>query len=235
MAKARSHLMSTIRGSIAGITYTANGFQPLVMRNRTVPVQPVSNFRNDIKAGFASGSLLWEGLTDQQRFKWTQYAQTVSYEGPLGWYQIPARQLFIGTQALYQYYVARGLLVLAPPSLDAPTNPGAMALMDPVISDPSAPAVGIKIGITNLNGEEILYSAQLSFKQSAARNFYKGPWDPSSFQSSSVQDTQSGIIEFEGLDEDGVYFARLKAISAEGPFRIARTQIIRFIAVDGTP
>ena len=123
MARALSQIVTVIRGSIGGITFTANQWHQILLRAKTAPVQPQTNAQQFIKDGFTAASLDWKLLTDADRALWSQYSATVTYTGPLGDYTLPGRQIFMAAQSLVNYINSAGLDVIAT-DLTTPVIPG---------------------------------------------------------------------------------------------------------------
>lgn len=111
-----------------------------------------------------------------------------------------------------------GLLTFALLNVTAPTNPG----------------TGFSITFKNANGEDVYAYAVRSLKQSNARNFYKGPWNPGTFLNDSVPDGGDGDLEFTGLDEGGVYFARIRLLSQSAGRRVSNEFTVRAKAATTT-
>jgi hypothetical protein len=82
--KIKSALITQASGSIGGLTASHNrGGQ--YFRARTVPVQPVSNYREAVKGALSSLAAIWQSvLTKAQRAAWDLYAASVPLTDRLG-------------------------------------------------------------------------------------------------------------------------------------------------------
>lgn len=175
MAYALSHIFSLQRGSVGGITYFANQFHQICMRQRTSPVQPNTAYQVGVRTAFDQAEALWDALSPAARDDWQFYANSCIYPGPAGPYTVPGRQLMIGTIALAAYANA--------------INPGifSMTTLAPVISGWYNPgpitvagygglAQGIGIEVQNDTGREGIAVVDVSIGFNLTRNRYKGPW-----------------------------------------------------------
>lgn len=233
MARMLSHLFSNLLGSVGGITYFNNPFHQIVARQRTVPVQPNTDAQVRAKTSFGAAVQAWEQATPQQREDWAAYAQTVTFQGPLGPYKPTGRMLAVAQYQITSYLQNAGVVgFLGGSVMDAPVLPGLLVVTNPTIVDPVAGNTGFQIRFTNTNGENIVGYSERSFKQSDARNFYKGPWVSSTLVATVCDDTETEDLEFYGLVEDGVYFVKLRYISSPLGRRYSQEIILRAIAVD---
>lgn len=223
-----SIIASNMLGSVAGLTFLNNPFHQIVVRQRTVPVQPNTNAQVNSKAAFSAGIAAWEAATDAIRAGWNAYASTVTFVGPLGNYHPTGRMLAIAQYQVTGYLNSQISKVLTGGlSMAAPVKPGLLVFDLPVILDLAAPGTGFGIGITNENGEDVVAYAARSFQQSQARTFFKGPFDTSTLDSADIADSTGGVIEFTDLEDGGVYFARLRIISDDAPRRYSQEIILR--------
>lgn len=163
------------RGSVGGITYFANQFHQLLARARTSPVQPNTPYQTGIRSAFDGADALWLGLTPAEREAWEDYAPTVQYQGPLGPYTVPGRQLFIGTLALSTYANAIFPDVFEvstdPPVVAGRFNPG-----DVQASGYTGATQGIAISLDNPSADLAIVVTDVSLAFNVTRNRYKGPW-----------------------------------------------------------
>ena len=236
MAKATSHLMSVIRGSVGGLNYTANQFASIVMRAKSNPTNPNTGYQGYIKNGFGYASSLWkETLSDAQRTAWNAYAQTVAYEGPNGTYYLPGRQLFIAIHSLMKYLTLHGE-VFTFSNWDAPVITGNAEI---IVGSPATPAIpstcGFDINVENPGSEDIKVYAELSVPYTAQRRRFQGPFQPDTIQVIDVTAGSDDDFVFDGLNEDSVYFCRIRGILEGTPHRITPITIKRGVAIDTTP
>lgn len=225
-----SHIASNMLGSVGGITYLNNPFHQIVARQRTVPVQP--NTANQVlsKVAFSGGVQAWEQATDQERADWAAFAQTVTFQGPLGPYKPTGRMLAIAQFQIAGYLLNRGVAgFIGGNDMQAPVAPGMLIITAPVVGPPVAAGTGFSIRVTNNNGEAVVSYAERCFKQSDARYFYKGPWVSESLGAETIQDTDNGSIDFLDLIEGGVYFVRVRIVSVGVGRRYSQEIILRAI------
>jgi len=230
MARILSSPWSIIRGSIAGTTYFANQFHQIVARARTAPVQPGTNYQAMVKSAFDAASSLWETLTDDQRHAWDTYSGTCSWTGPLGSYTIPGRQMFVAVHGMKLYLMARGV-VFNNNILTAPLRTGFLNVDNvQATSGSGASTTGITVSFGNPNAETILGWAERSLGFDLSRYRYKGPWDSAALLSAQALTLTTGSLLYTALTPDLRYFARFRAISKQGPFRISAKFFVNAIA-----
>ena len=234
MAKFLSQVYTTIRGSVGGVTYTANQHAALVARARVSPVNPDSSAQNRIRMAFATASVAWDSLADSVREAWASYAATLTVPAIGGTRNPSGRETFMGTISLAWYLRSIGILG-ANPTYAAPTTAGFLTITNLQTAAPSTPGTGFSMNFYNGNGESVLGISARSFKQSPGRNFYRGPWLTNTLQDVEVADTSSGVLDFLTLDDAGVYFANLRLISLTAPFRISTMAFMREIASVTSP
>lgn len=226
-----SPLMSIARGSVAGLTFTANQFHQIVVRQKTAPVNPKTTFQEQMRVAFAAASVHWKGLVQSVRDDWSDYAKTVDYPGPLGSYVVTGRNIFMANAAMILYINARALDTLTL-STAAPTIPGVPSWSDVSTDAPSVPGTGFSIHLENISGDDMNYFITISPPQAPSRLRYKGPWDSSSAVSDTVASLAAVSIDFLTLQEGAAYFARIKGITVEAPHRSSFDIIVRRIAVE---
>jgi hypothetical protein len=229
VAKILSHMHSIIRGSVGGVTYTANSAAQIVARARTVPVNPQTNYQTSIRSAFAQGSGFWKQLTDAARAEWNAYAQTLTYQGALGPYQVPGRNVFIAMSSIVTYINNRvpGTLV---PSTVAPTVGGFLDIGDITVNPAGSGNTGFVLSVSNFTGVDIVLFAERSIGFNASRVSPPARFDASTFDVLPITAGNFGSLEFSGLTADVVYFAKCRAITDAGPYRFSTEYVVRAVA-----
>lgn len=230
MAKLRSPVWSTIRGSIAGTTYMTGTTAQIVARQRTNPVQPNTPQQSEIRSIVATLNVAWKDvLTEVQRSNWNLYASTCVFQGPVSQYTIPGRLIFIAGLSLVKLINLRGYLVI-PETLTAPTEPG---FYNPggIEVDQGHPAgTGFRIIVNNFGSHTIAVFYNVSPAQSPGRYFYKGPWDKGLTNAFSAPFGASTNHTITGLIANKAYFVRVKSVVSDGPHAISTSYYFRVIA-----
>lgn len=229
MARMRGIHASEIRGSIGGNTFFPNQFHQIVIRQRTSPVNPNTNFQAQIRGSFSDASVEWALLTDAQRTRWNNYAATLVYPGPLGDYSLPGRQVFLSNYGTARYLDDRDL-DLGTVVSDGPVIPGFLGLSNLTVTPLAAAGTGFSVNFQNPNSEDVCVYAFRSRAFPITRNTYQGSFLSASLDSSNVLTTGSGIIDFEDLAAGAVYFVKVRAIVDDGPLRISSKYVIRAVA-----
>lgn len=230
MAKFLSQVLTIARGSVGGLTYTANQWAQLIMRARTSPVNPNTSLQTNIRSSLAGANALWVAATAQERALWSEYAETCIYSGPLGNYTITGRLMFIACLSLPMYLNARGLSNFTIDQ-DAPVKPGFYAPGAVSVGDyGGVTAAGIALDIQNETEEAGVAYIQRSFAFTVARNRFKGQFDTASAQSIVLASPGTSHFEFGDLTEDLIYFTHVRMVTGEPPFRISTEYILRHVA-----
>jgi len=229
MAKMLSIVGSVIRGSVGGITYSANQYAQIYIKSRTAPVQPDTNPQTLQKSCLAAGSLEWLGLTDTARAGWENYALTVQYQGPLGNYNLSGRSIFLAGYTLQKRAVASGL-VGATLVTTAPTTPGRISLGVVAPATYVGPGTGIGFDIGNPSDDDIDTLINVSPPQNPTRMRYKGPWDSTLTQWQTCPDATDSNWEIDDLAVGMAYFVRIRPVAHAKSPRIGIETIIRCVA-----
>lgn len=230
-----SQVYTIARGSVGGITYTANQFHGLIARARTSPVQPNTSAQTMIKSAFSFASQQWESLTDAARSLWDAYAATCLFSGPLGTYTIPGRQIFTGGLSLINYINASGLDIIT-----VDTNPpllaGRLTLGNVVAGTfitPSETGIAVNFDLPGTFDYVVLGQHSIAFNPSRQR--YKGPWLTGSGQVIDNTGPVAATMSWNGLVEDQIYFVRIRAVLENEPARYSEDYIVRCVAVANGP
>jgi hypothetical protein len=215
MAKILSQIATVIRGSIGGITFTSNGSQSIVARARVAPVNPNTAPQTDIRTGFSGANQDWEDMTQADRDGWKDYAESLVYEGPLGQYSIPGRQVWISNAAFLGYLNNRGLATITID--DTPPTVTGFSKFNMIVSeDPSAPGTGFDLQLRQQSGTDMHVLVQVSLGFNPTRERFKGPWASANTQYISLASGVTGILNFTGLVDGQAYFYRVRGVT-DGP------------------
>jgi hypothetical protein len=232
MARLLSPIASVIRGSVAGLTFAANQYHQIIVRQKTAPVNPATTNQTLIRNSFAAGATAWLDMTQTQRDGWDAWAQTVNFSGPMGDYNVPGRQNFMAIWSFIQYLTARGLYAFSP-AVTVPAKSGRPTVSSISLVDAVAPDVGFSISITNDLDEDLVCYAERSGAFTESRNNYKGPFLPETGQAVSCPASTSARIDFYDLPEDNVYFVKLRFIVEDPPHRLSIDHILRAVSKAG--
>lgn len=229
MARILSHIDAIRRGSVAGTTYFANQYHQILARARTAPVQPNTVFQQGIRDAMVWASVQWRFLTPEHRQDWDDYAQTLTYDGPLGPYQVPGRLVFISNLSLAVYGLGRE--ALPPPTVgQAPTIAGFLN-SGPYSTGPLlSPGIGFTVNITGAPDQDIFAYVQHSIGFNQTRNRFKGPWLSGSWTQLEVLAGTTTSDPFINLTDEAAYFVRIRCVSQEAPFKVSTPAILRVVA-----
>lgn len=231
MARMLSLEAAIVRGSIGGRTYLANQYHQIVIRQRTSPVNPNTSFQTMIRAAFANSSVLWNGLTDEERTAWDDYAASLVYQGPLGPYSLPGRNVFLSNITFGYYLNYRTGL---PPTLytQAPELPGFCAITDIHTDVLSAPGIGFSLNCFNSDPDPLIVAAWRSRAFGPARMRFKGPFASHTLKTITVGPDSAGLIDFEGLTDGAVYFVTVRAMALTYGYRISTDSFVRAVSAE---
>jgi hypothetical protein len=228
LAKLLSHVWSITRGSVAGITYTANQYAQIIARARTSPVQPHTDHQQEIKQLFSEGSTYWRDYDQAHRDGWDSYALTVTFPGPLGPYSVPGRQLFLAGWTRIRYCELRGAVI----SFDD-TPPEKAGLISGLILSYAplpAPGDGFRLTIENPNDEDVDALLQASAEYNPTRLRLKGPWKSDLVWAAKIIASGTATRDFAGMSVGNVRFVQVGPVVDNGPMRIGMQTSLRCVA-----
>lgn len=173
MALVRSASLTSISGSIGGMTFARNR-GGLYVRNRSGTTNPNSPRQQTVRTSLANLATQWSALTPTRQQGWIQYASVVSVTNRLGEAtKLSGQQQFLRTNI---NRLAAGLLVindaptifnlgeLSPVACTAITFPANVCSFTFNNEDPWA---------TETGGALMIFQGRA---QSTGVQFYKGPW-----------------------------------------------------------
>lgn len=229
MARMRGLLADVIRGSIGGLTFTANQFHQIVVRQRTSPVNPNTNAQAQIRGAMSNASVVYNLLSAADKQRWQDYADTIRYPNPLGPIDVPGRQVCVGNVGTVGYLLDR-FVHLGPATGEPPVLPGFVSIHNLAFAPLAGAGTGYQIEVSTAETEGIRIFALRSFAFGDARLRYKGPFLTSTITGLTLPGPGSGIIEFTGLLEDSIYFTVVRATSLQPPYRLSAQHFVRAIA-----
>lgn len=204
MAKILSHNWSSALGSVGGITYYNGPAGAIIARARTFPVQTPTNLRTDIKGAMITRAAQWNAITQIQRTAWDLFAQSKGL--------ISGRDAFLAGTVFVQYVINAGFA--APTMQDnAPDN-----LLDPgcsiTVGTPVAAGTdAVAVKVINAGSARVMAIFNISPHLNPARNFWKGPWDPSKTKAVFFASGVTTTVEFSGLIVGQKYFVRTAIVT----------------------
>jgi len=231
MARALSQIVTVIRGSVGGITFTANQWHQILLRAKTAPVQPQTSRQNNIKNGFNMSSEDWKVMSPADRALWKEYGGTVTYTGPLGDYTLPGRQIFMAGQSLVNY-INQAELDIIPPNLSPPEIPGRATFALITTGPLATPGTGFCVSISNDTAEDLEALIEISPAFNQTRNRYKGPFSSATAVAVEIPTASFLVTDFTGLVADLAYFVRVRGVVINAPARLTKITILRAVATE---
>jgi hypothetical protein len=181
MALIKSTILSSIRGSINGATFSQNR-TGAYMRNRTVPVNPNSSAQVLVRTAMQMVTNWWSNeLTEVEREAWNLYAASTPVTNRLGDTVHQSGFAFFTAIGTFRYGILDPVNVDSVGDLlldirNAPTNPG---LLPPVavntltLTGGEAQEIALTMAAPATTQPLQLY---MSLPLTAGTRFYKGPW-----------------------------------------------------------
>jgi len=213
-----SATMTQGRGSIGGVTFTANQWHQLVARARTSPVNPNTLYQAMIRSCFSGAEGLYEVELPADRSAWADYAATCKKSGPLGDYYLNGRLLYLRNMTIALYLDSRGLAltdILTTP----PVIPGWLDMQQVTVGPPVAVGTGFSVTIQNPAPESAFVYVMRSHAFNPTRERFKGPFDSTTLIGTTVASGAGVSHDFLGLTAGLRYFFFLRAISDIAPHR----------------
>lgn len=212
MAKLLSQIATVIRGSIGGITFTANASQSIVARARVSPVNPNSAAQTDIRTGFSFANQRWEDMDQAERDGWEDYADSLVWTGPTGEYSVPGRQVFLANASFLQYLNNRELATIT--VLDTPPATAGFAKFDLIQGvEIGSAGTGFDINLSQTSGVNMAVLVQVSLGFNPTRNRYKGPWAAARTEFLSLPSGVSTPVEIRDCEAGQAYFFRVRGVT----------------------
>lgn len=224
-----SHIASVARGSVGGLTYSANQFYQIICKTRTAPVQPNTQPQTRVKGAFTQASTDWLIQIPVVRDAWRDYAESLVYTGPLGDYSVSNRSVFMSNIGWMHYLASRGI-TLASSQKTAPTETGFLGIGAVTLGAPAAPGIGFNIDIDNPNTEDVQAIFYISRPFDVTRERFKGPFDSDTLTALPIETLSTANVDVGPLVNGKRYFIRLRLIVDDGPKRISTEQFYDVIA-----
>lgn len=170
MALIKSTILSAIRGSINGTTFSQNRYGAYA-RNRTVLANPNTPNQALIRASLATAAQSWKVLSDAQRLAWQTYAAATPVPNRVG------DMVHLSGIAAYNKSNTLLLFLGKGQNTAAPTSPG---LAEPVAEFSALLEDDGTVSLSDFTGGSTNAAANygfwISLPVSPGVSFYKGPW-----------------------------------------------------------
>lgn len=229
MAQLLSPIGSMIRGSVAGLTFTATRNAPIVIRRRIAPMNTFTNPRTASRGSLAAAVALWNTLTETQRGDWDNFGLTLTKTKPEGTYTLTGREAMIGITQFAHRMKQLGLISTDPSGV-APVLFG--WLPEPTYTPTTliTTGVGFRVRYQYLLGsaQDIFYC--LSEAGSPRRNYRLSRWSQATWNKLSLSGITDSHLVFTGLVEGAAYYVKFRSMTNAAPFHISNLQTVRAIA-----
>lgn len=170
----KSHLVTDMRGSVAGITYSKNRYG-LTGRGKVTPVNPSSGYQEFQRALLGQAVYGFKNLTEAQQIAWDNFAAGTPWKNKLG------QDVFLTGQAMYIGQRTAGISALpsADPANydDCPCTPGLLPAPFVEYGCCANPTVGTIVTVTNMHDTENMdFVVRISPAWNQSRTYYNGPY-----------------------------------------------------------
>lgn len=234
MARMLSQVATIIRGSVGGLTFSANQFYQIIVRPRTAPVQPNTTAQQLVRNALTAANGTWNGLTTVVRQQWDSYALNLSWPNPLGTHKVPGRQVFVAGRSLQNYVFDAGLAVPTFVTTAPPSFFGFYLPQNVVAGPPTGIGTGFGVGITPEANIDCTALIEIQGPFPDTVNRYKGPWDNAQTVAVVIPAATTTVTNFLVGADDDIYFVRVKMVADDAPPRISAQSILR-VAVSTVP
>lgn len=209
MAICVSHLHSSMRGSIAGITYLTTPSGAIIARQRVIPVDAPSPMRTHIKSAMIQAVAAWQALTSAQKTAWQMWAQA---NGTLS-----GREEFIAGHALLYFGINSTPAGWVSPvdSQTAPDFNGHPAIALSSVPFITALQTGVSFQVQNTSPHSVMAIIELSPMLSNGRNYWKGPYDTTVTQASLILTSIKKRYDFQVAAPGMRFFCRVRAFTSQ--------------------
>ena len=226
MAKMLSQIATIIRGSMGGITYTANRGGSIIARARVCPVNTKTDPRDQIKGNFRSVIAAWEDATEETRDGWDQYAQSITKNGPISTRAYSGREAYVATMVYMKNLYSKGVIGTDPVDTP-PTSFGQVPISIKGYTTLTAPGTGFTVIGKNEADVAVNVVIATTGPVPATRHTFKGPWLPETFGAANVDAGNPISIPVNGLVLDDWCFVKIRAVPADAPFSLSGEFLFR--------
>ena len=172
---AKSHIFTSMRNSVGGITYTANRYASIVGRANVKPVNPSTVAQELMRTNFNASVAGWKALEEAERVAWTNFAKDTP------WYNGLGEEISLTGQAMYiaqrcAAMAANAATVIADLD-DCPCAPGLFPSPLVTVGCCTNPTIGGIITVQNQH-DTIAMDAivRISSAQNFSRTYWNGPY-----------------------------------------------------------
>jgi hypothetical protein len=224
MAKIKSAIATSIRGSIGGITFFPGKHNSILARARVVPAHPNTERQQNAKDAFAQAIAKWTSLSGAVRNEWNQWASSITRTNKMGDSYTPSgRQEFITSYSLIDFlYRSPGMLFYGMSFVENPVPPDELGLQPPPdtiisVDGPSVVGTGFEVSCGVPATEDQAVFVQIGNPVSDAVKYYRGPWsEPVSQDQNIMSLNKSGAlvtVDFTDLVEGYRYPVRIRCFT----------------------
>lgn len=175
MALFKSTIFSQITNALAGLVFFSGRYGGIIGRSKGFPVNPSSNAQETVRTYFTAAVKDWQGMTDEQRTDWDNYADNTPWKNAQGDdVSLTGQAMYIAQVTAFRSAFPAGSYVSY---LTAPCVGGLFPTPHVAIGCCADPDVGIKVTVTNQDSTNVMHAiVRISTPQNPSKNYFTGPY-----------------------------------------------------------
>ena len=229
MAQLISPIASMIRGSVAGLTFSATRNSPITLRRRLSPVHVFSMNRVASKGSLGVASGMWNALTQLQRDAWVTFGLSLSKTKPEGAYTLTGREAMMGVTAFAHRMFQLGL-ISAEPSGVAPVVFGWETPPTFTVTTLVVAGTGFRVRVQYPLSQSVDIFYCLSYAGSGRRMTRNSYMNQSTWTKLSLSGISDQYIVLTGLTAGAAYYLQIRCMNPTAPYRISNLITVRGVA-----
>ncbi len=219
------------RGSLAGQTHTTNADRSAQVHRKSRPSGQASNSQLADRQAFLLAVKLWKKLSDDDRLRWSQYAQATRGIAVTESHSPFGRQKAVGS-FIYQDTIQRAFDTPAlEASMEPPVDFNPITLQVFNLRYAGAPANQIRLNVRGIDSSIVSWLIDLSVPVGPARNSRPNAWDSSQFKFETNVLGQLRNVTFTDIIPNKRYFVRLRWEDNSAPRRTHKPTILSILTV----
>jgi len=229
MARMLSPIASVIRGAVGGLVFSADQFHSITLRTRVGPARNQTNYGNILKTSMQAAITGWRNLTAEQKAGWNNYADTVTFQGPLGSYKLTGRLMYIRTYVeIFYWNTAWGTTF---PTAGFTLHADGLLNVGPIEDDViTSVGTGVAISVTNDTGYDATALLRVSGPWGATKMKPPGKFDTALNSVVACPDGATTLCEILDLEDDRIYFVNVRMIEDDAPSRLDQDYTFRLLS-----
>jgi len=226
MATMTSHIATSIRGSVGGLTYQSGRGHPIVCRAKSPNWSRSTPALFSWQKAFSDAVQMWQLMTDEIYESWAAWNDQIEAVNRFNGSKLTARQYFICVQSYALWCFWNGYTD-EEPDLNPPDRWGwaPFFVEGPETAGPGTTGFGFRC--SNQSDRFMSFQGTISYPRGKRIYSFRGGWDQNKYQFEQVPAGAANWLFFEGLNPDAIYFYKIKCCSVTNPAWIGTTFVGR--------